>query len=377
MLKNHSAAYLTGFLAARRTLNQFGCDEKGYEEADGNAYQRATRFRGHEPHPGESLVGVHRNAARRGSHRLRSETPPGRAATLVTVRLANGSSCSCSSGARCPTGGQLASFEHMIELRVSTNASPQNLATHAERRHASGSQSPSCRIWPWWRGVQGRPRKSVSCACRVRRLLRPPSASRSLLFALMDAQPTSCARNTSRRREETLARPCTSCAMSTAQAWCMEDLRVLDGHVRGMLRCALYLRNRAAQLRFRRCLKDEIASRLQIMHGRQPVCGAREKSRCSQGAAGSLPERRLAGAAGPVLRGSAPGVRGGPQRRPHLLDLRLVDCALAIAPWVLPSTQTDRVQPRHRRPGHHRSVSLASEHHIPTLRAPRPRLSQV
>ena len=181
----------------------------------------------------------------------------------------------------------------MIELHVSTNASPQNLATHAEMRHASVSQSPSCRIWPWWRGVQERPRKSVSCACRVRRLLRPPSASRSFLFSLMDAQPTSCARNTSRRREETLARPCTSCAMSTAQGWCMEDLRVLDGHVRGMLRCALYLRNRAAQLRFRRCLKDEIASRLQIIHGAArrvllAVC----------------PERRLAGAAGPVLRGS-------------------------------------------------------------------------
>ena len=37
VLKNHSAAYLTGVLAARRALNKFGFDEtlKGYDEADG------------------------------------------------------------------------------------------------------------------------------------------------------------------------------------------------------------------------------------------------------------------------------------------------------------------------------------------------------
>jgi len=39
-LKNHSAAYLTGLLAARRTLKKFGLDEtfEGHEEADGEEY---------------------------------------------------------------------------------------------------------------------------------------------------------------------------------------------------------------------------------------------------------------------------------------------------------------------------------------------------
>ena len=34
----------------------------------------------------------------------------------------------------------------------------------------------------------------------------------------------------------------------------------------------------------------------------------------------------------------------------------------------------NRVRPGHGRPGHYRCMSLPSEHHVPTLRAPRPRL---
>ena len=67
----------------------------------------------------------------------------------------------------------------------------------------------------------------------------------------------------------------------------------------------------------------------------QIVCGAREKSRCPQGAAGSLPERRLVGRSGSSTHdGSGPGVPGGPRLRPHPLDLRQVECALVLAPWV-------------------------------------------
>jgi hypothetical protein len=43
---------------------------------------------------------------------------------------------------------------------------------------------------------------------------------------------------------------------------------VLDDTIKGVIRVALSLRNGAAMARFRVCLKAEIASRLQILHGR-------------------------------------------------------------------------------------------------------------
>ena len=58
-----------------------------------------------------------------------------------------------------------------------------------------------------------------------------------------------------------------------------ETFTLLDDNVRGMLRCTLSLRNGAALRRFRRCLKDEIASRLQIILGRPPVEAVAYKKR--------------------------------------------------------------------------------------------------
>ena len=46
---------------------------------------------------------------------------------------------------------------------------------------------------------------------------------------------------------------------------------LLDEKVRGMVRCALSLRNGAALSRFPRCLTDGIASMLQTIPGRPPV----------------------------------------------------------------------------------------------------------
>ena len=105
-----------------------------------------------------------------------------------------------------------------------------------------------------------------ACVCRVRRRLRPPSANRFALFALMDAQPTSWARSTSRRRGETLARPCTCCAMSTSLVH-GKTFTLLNDNVPGMLRCALSLRSGAVLSRFICCLNY----RLQITHGRPSV----------------------------------------------------------------------------------------------------------
>lgn len=45
---------------------------------------------------------------------------------------------------------------------------------------------------------------------------------------------------------------------------------LLDSNVRGMIACALSLRNGAAMTKFRRCLRAEVESRLQILHGRPP-----------------------------------------------------------------------------------------------------------
>lgn len=52
---------------------------------------------------------------------------------------------------------------------------------------------------------------------------------------------------------------------------------LLDDNVRGMIACALSLRVGSAMTRFRRCLKAEIESRLQILHGQPPRDATRYK----------------------------------------------------------------------------------------------------
>lgn len=47
-----------------------------------------------------------------------------------------------------------------------------------------------------------------------------------------------------------------------------KTLALLDDNVRGMIRCALALRTGNTMNTFRQCLKEEVASRLQILHGR-------------------------------------------------------------------------------------------------------------
>ena len=291
-------------------------------------------------------------------------------------------------------GGQLGSFAHVLELRVSTNAAPQKILQHMQRGgmpvEVNGRLLMICTSTLSNLTVIERSTAETVKECQLR-LLRTTRASATFRQQIRLVCTDGCAANILCEKHVAAARrdACSAvhvlCDVHRTSLVHGKMFSLLDDNVRGMLRCALSLRHGAALLRFRRCVKDEFASRLQIIplatacRGRdisesssQIVCDALEKSRCPQGAAGSLPERRLAGAAGPVLRGSAPGAPTGPQLRPHPLDLWLVGCALVLAPWVVPSTQMDRVRPRHGGPGHYRSVSLLSEHRIPTLRAPRP-----
>ena len=86
--------------------------------------------------------------------------------------------------------GQLASFAHVPELRVSTNEAPQKILRHMQRGgmfvEVNGRFLMIC--------ISTLSNLTVIEICRVRRGLRPPSAHTSALFALMDAQPTSCAK---------------------------------------------------------------------------------------------------------------------------------------------------------------------------------------
>lgn len=52
---------------------------------------------------------------------------------------------------------------------------------------------------------------------------------------------------------------------------------LLDSNVIGMIRCAMSLRNGGAMTRFRRCMREEIADRLEVKFGRPPVDATRHK----------------------------------------------------------------------------------------------------
>ena len=50
----------------------------------------------------------------------------------------------------------------------------------------------------------------------------------------------------------------------------LENFSLMEDHITGMVRCALSLRVGAAMNVFRRCMRDEIADRLDIKFGRCP-----------------------------------------------------------------------------------------------------------
>lgn len=79
-----------------------------------------------------------------------------------------------------------------------------------------------------------------------------------------------CERMVTSSRGEKCTSLHTLCEVHRASLAHGKSLVLLDANIRGMIKCALSLRAGAALNTFRSCLAQEVASRLQILHGRPP-----------------------------------------------------------------------------------------------------------
>ena len=199
---------------------------------------------------------------------------PGRTAARRTVRLVHGSSRSCFASS------QLASFAHVPELRVSTNAAPQKILQHMQRGgmlvEVNGRLLMICISTLSNLTVIERGTAETLKECQLR-LSGATRASATFRQQIRLVCTDGCAANILCEKHVAAARgdACSAvhvlCDVHRTSLVHGKTLSLLDDNVRGVLRCALSLRNGAALSRFRRCLKDEIASRLQIIPGRPPV----------------------------------------------------------------------------------------------------------
>ena len=177
-------------------------------------------------------------------------------------------------------GGQLASFAHVPELRVSTNAAPQKILQHVHRggmlvevnarlliicistlsnltviERGTAETLKECQL-----RLSGATRASATFRQRIRLVCTDGCAANIL-----------CEKHVAAARGDACSAVHALCDVHRASLVPGKTFSLLDENVRGMLRCALSLRDGTALSRFRRCLKDEIASRLQTIPGRPPV----------------------------------------------------------------------------------------------------------